>query len=342
MMARPSIKFASIKSSKQRQQLVDIWKTHSCHYTRMRAHAILLSDQGYEVSALVDIFGVDRDSISSWIDRFETGGPDAIQDSDRPGAPPALDKDEQEILRKLFALHPNRPAKVLTELKQKTGKEISTSTLRKYAHRLGLSWKRFRRSLRQKRDEKAFRVAQQELAEMLQEPSLNVVYFDESGFSLKGVVPYGWQPKGERLNVPVTGSHGSSVQVLGFESEDGKVESFLHKGNVDSETVIAVLDSYSETISQTTVVVVDNAPYHTSAAFQACLQRWAARGLLIYPIPPYSPELNRIERFWKTLKYQLMPVTAWERFTTLLQTLTTKLCEIGVVHWMPTLRHYAE
>lgn len=341
-MARPPMKFAEIKTPGQRDQLVQMWKTHPNHYTRMRAHAILLSSQRYTISSLVEIFDVDRDSVSSWIDRFEAGGVDALRDPDRPGGPQTLDEDEQKILRELFQRHPNRPSKVLSELKQRTGKEICESTLRNYAHRFGLTWKRFRRSLRKHRDDAAFQVAQEELAEMLEEPDLDVVYFDEAGFSLKGVTPYGWQPIGERMEVPVTGAHGSSIQALGFEHEDGSKQMYLQKGYVNSETVIEAFDDYSEQIDQTTVVVLDNASCHTSAAFTACLDKWAERGLLVYHLPPYSPELNSIERFWKTLKYQLMPATAWERFTTLLNTLTTKLCEIGDVTYMPSLHSYAE
>jgi len=117
-MARPSIKFATVKNNKLREQLRQMWKTHPAHYTRVRAHAILLSSQGYEISAVAEIFGVDRDSVSSWIDRYELGGMDALQDADRPGAPATLDAEQKELLRKLFASYPNQPSKVLAELKQ--------------------------------------------------------------------------------------------------------------------------------------------------------------------------------------------------------------------------------
>lgn len=285
---------------------------------------------------------MDRDSVASWIDRFESGGVEALEDADRSGGPPMLDEDEQELLRDLFARYPSRPAKVLSELEKRTHKKISESTLRNYARRFNLAWKRFRRSLREKRDEKAFRRAQRELQKMLTEPNLEVVYFDEAGFSLKGVVPYGWQPLGERLDVPVSGAHGSTVQALGFESQDGTTDMYLHKGYVNSETVIAVFDDYSQQIDHPTVIILDNASCHTSAAFKACMERWAERGLFIYHLPAYSPELNAIELFWKKLKYQLLPATAWERFTTLLNALTTTLCKIGEVSYLPSLQFYTE
>jgi len=59
-MARPASVFATIRDEQQRDELIRIWKEHPNHYTRMRGHAILLSDQGYPISSLVDIFGVDR------------------------------------------------------------------------------------------------------------------------------------------------------------------------------------------------------------------------------------------------------------------------------------------
>lgn len=341
-MARHATIFANIKNQQQRDALVRLWKEHPNHYTRMRGHAIILSDARYEIQQLVDIFAVDRDSVRAWINRFEENGVDGLLDEDRPGGPRKLDPQEEEILKDLLRQYPSRPATVMSRLRSRTGKTISRWSLRRYARRFGLSWKRFRRSLRKKRDEKAFRLAQEELAEMLEEPELDVFYFDESGFSLKGVVPYGWLPIGERIDVPVTGAHGSSVQAIGFEHQDGSTQTYLHKGYVNTQVVIEIMDDFSETIEQTTVVVLDNASSHTSKAFEAAAERWAERGLIIYHLPPYSPELNSIERLWKKLKYQLMPAEAWERFMTLLETLTTKLCQLGEVIYMPSLHKYAE
>ena len=119
-------------------------------------------------------------------------------------------------------------------------------TLREYAKRLRLSWKRYRRSLRQKGDEIAFQMAKEELAEFLAEPDLNVVYLDEAGVSLKGVVPYGWQPIGQCYEIPVTGAHGSNLQTLAFKWQDGETHMHVHKGYVNSEMVISIFDDYCQ------------------------------------------------------------------------------------------------
>lgn len=336
-MARPASVFATISSEQQRQELMRLWKEHRNHYTRLRAQAILLSARGYEVNRIVEILEVNSDSVRSWITRFEAGGVEALLDEDKPGGPRKLDEDEQELLKELIQQHPSEPAKVLAELKHRTGKELSRDALRDYARRFGLVWKRFRRSVQHRRDERAFRKAQAELAKLLQEPDLDVVYFDESGFSLRGVVSYGWQPIGQRLEVPVSGAGSPSIQALGLERDDGKTDVYLHKGYVKSQTVVDVLDDYSRQIRRPTVVVLDNAPSHTSAAFESAIARWEKKGLRIYHLPTYSPELNSIERLWKKVKYQLMPPSAWDQFTTLLATLTKKLREIGKVRYLPSL-----
>lgn len=49
------------------------------------------------------------------------------------------------------------------------------------------------------------------------------------------------------------------------------------------------------------VLVMDNVSYHKSAAVLAALSLFEHRLLLIW-LPPYCPELNLIERYWKHLK----------------------------------------
>ncbi len=49
------------------------------------------------------------------------------------------------------------------------------------------------------------------------------------------------------------------------------------------------------------VLVMDNVSYHKSAAVLAALSLFEHRVLVLW-LPPYCPELNLIERYWKHLK----------------------------------------
>lgn len=62
-----------------------------------RCRAMMLSHKGYSINDLADIFDVDRDTISSWFDKYESQGITGLQDQDRSGRPPKLDEDQKKL-----------------------------------------------------------------------------------------------------------------------------------------------------------------------------------------------------------------------------------------------------
>lgn len=53
-----------------------------------------------------------------------------------------------------------------------------------------------------------------------------------------------------------------------------------------------------------TVVIQDNASIHRSNLVQEQVPVWEKQGLFLFSLPPYSPEMNQIERQWLHLKRQ--------------------------------------
>jgi transposase len=58
-------------------------------------------------------------------------------------------------------------------------------------------------------------------------------------------------------------------------------------------------------------VVIDNAAIHKGEAMDSKRRQWPVQGLYLDYLPPYRPELNRIEILWKQAKY------FWRRFCSL-------------------------
>ena len=187
-----------------------------------------------------------------------------------------------------------------------------------------------RRSLRQKRDEEAFAQATLELADLQQQEDqgkLDLYYFDESGVRLTPSVPYGWQAAGVTIALP--SSRSKRLNILGFCKRQNRFHATTLEGWVTSREVIACFDAFCETLRKATVVVIDNASIHRSAAFSARLDDWAARGLTIKRLPTYSPELNLIEIVWRFINYQWLPLSAFQSYKTLKQSLQDVLDDIG-------------
>jgi transposase len=85
---------------------------------------------------------------------------------------------------------------------------------------------------------------------------------------------------------------------------DGKLVMSRPEGMFDAETCwsfLRKLERLSRRPGQRTVVISDNARYHHANLHAAWRKEVADRFRLQF-LPPYSPELNPIERVWKLIR----------------------------------------
>jgi transposase len=152
-------------------------------------------------------------------------------------------------------------------------------------------------------------------------------YYDEAGFTLQPVIPYAWQRVGHRLELAA--AHGPRQNVLGFFNLHNQFHAFAFQGPIDSHTVIHCFDLFRQQQQKPALVVVDNAPIHTSEDFEEELDRWQKADLHVKFLPPYCPELNLIEILWRKIKYEWLPLDAYLNFKTLTASLFAVLKGIG-------------
>lgn len=104
-------------------------------------------------------------------------------------------------------------------------------------------------------------------------------------------------------------AHRQRVNVLGALRHDGQLIWTTQQRPSRREDVIAFFDQIADPPhSVPRVVLLDNAAIHKGEAMEKRRRRWTRQGLHLYYLPPYSPELNRIEIVWKHAKY------FWRRF----------------------------
>lgn len=148
--------------------------------------------------------------------------------------------------------------------------------------------------------------------ELEQKGSIDIYYFDESGFSQTSNIPKLWSPIGSTAIVKTLAT--KRINVLGFLSKNGDLKSYIADSKVNSDKVIEVFDDFANNITKPCVVVLDNASYHKSKKFKANLYRWSNKGLTLLYLPPYSPQLNIIEILWRFMKYVWIDYKAYLNF----------------------------
>lgn len=146
---------------------------------------------------------------------------------------------------------------------------------------------------------------------------LDLCFYDESHFGLVPVVPYAWQQKGETVELP--SFRGKYVNVAGFyQTNNERKVYFFEKESINAEKLVRIFDDFAQSTTKKTVVILDNAPIHKSKLFQRKIAAWEKEhDLFLFFIPPYSPELNLIELFWRKIKYEWLSFDAYHCFENL-------------------------
>lgn len=304
---------------------------HPLAWTRVRANTILLSKEYLAIQTIAEIHGVCRQTVSTWLHTWETDGMCGLIDESRSGRTPIIsDNIDEEKILKMVEDSPRSLKRVLDEIENKLGVKIALSTLKRLCKKAKLSWKRVRKSLKNKRDPELFKKSVKMIEGLIAKEAngdIDLYFFDESGFTLEPCVPYAWQHVNETIELP--SSKSKRLNVLGFINRDCQFESFVFEGSVNTSVVVACFDKFAKTIKKETTVIIDNAPTHTSKEFTENIEKWKKLGLNIEPIAPYSPELNIIEILWRKIKYEWLPFSAYNSYSSLKNSLFDILKDIG-------------
>ena len=97
----------------------------------------------------------------------------------------------------------------------------------------------------------------------------------------------------------------------------------------NSDSFIQFMELFGAKTVRKTVVILDNCPIHKAKKFKAKIEEWKEKDVLIYFLPPYSPELNLIEILWRRIKYQWLSFDAYLCFQNLKERLSYVLNNFG-------------
>jgi transposase len=118
-------------------------------------------------------------------------------------------------------------------------------------------------------------------------------------------VQYGWTRIGQTRSVEPL-AHRQRVNVLGALRHEGQLIWSTQQRSTTRDDVIAFVDQVAaQPHSVPRIVLIDNARIHKGEVMDKKRRQRAKHGLFLYYLPPYSPELNRIEILWKHAKYFL-------------------------------------
>jgi transposase len=135
-----------------------------------------------------------------------------------------------------------------------------------------------------------------------------LIFLDESGVTTSMTRLYARGIGGGRIHEATPGGHLKIMTILGAMSLSGMVATMTIEEPTDTDIFLAYVEHpLYPVLKAGDVVVMDNLSAHKAPAVQEWIEKAGAEVLYL---PPYSPDLNPIEKAWAKIKQRLREAKA--------------------------------
>lgn len=274
--------------------------TTSSGIIRKRCRALMakMSEPKLSSGRIAAIAGCSRNFVDNLIHVYNNGGIDSVlRTAPIPGRPARLKAHMDEISRRLESRAPRSAAEAAHIIRDVSGISFCLTWTRKIMHRCG-----FRFIKTQPIPGKACPEKQKEWISALQpvideakEGKRKLYFMDAVHFTLEAFTCHVWCKEPLYLK---TGAGRNRFNLIGcvdpFSHDIIQSHSMVY---VDADQTKAFLEKVRRESGDSPVsIVLDNARYQHC---QAVKDKAAELGISLIFLPPYSPNLNIIERLWK-------------------------------------------
>jgi transposase len=137
-------------------------------------------------------------------------------------------------------------------------------------------------------------------------PSESLVYIDECGIDQYLYRVYAYSPRGQKVITKVSGKKFKRINIVAGICQGEWIAPLEYTGVTDH-----VLFEYwfenclLQEVKPGSIIILDNATFHKKSVLPIIARR---KDCTVIFLPPYSPDLNPIEKKWAWLKKKLRSV----------------------------------
>jgi len=271
-----------------------------------RVKAVIALSKGWSAAQVAEILLIDEKTSRHYFEHYQKGGLQALMEDNYSGAEPKLDKHQMSELEGHLEEHIFTDAKsVIAHIYKQYKVRYSLSGVTDLLHRLGFSYKK-PTHVPGKQDPLRQQAFLEEYEQLKASKGQNdPIYFADATHPQHNSVPsYGWIKKGQekelkancgrqRLNI------NGAINIETLESTTGFYDTINADSTVDLFSKIEIKHPDAEKI----YIIVDNARYYRSRLLK---EHTDGTKIELIFLPPYSPNLNLIERYWKFFKKMVL------------------------------------
>lgn len=143
-----------------------------------------------------------------------------------------------------------------------------------------------------------------EILHLAKETEAVILFGDEASFRQWGSLAHTWGRRGKKSFVKTCGKRKCLKYFGTIELRDGDFQYMECEGRYNGDTYMTFLKQLLARYARPIILIEDGAPYHHRQDVTALKDSLKAEGrLFAFKLPPYSPDLNPIEKLWKNTKH---------------------------------------
>ena len=276
---------------------------HPDPLVQKRALCLHMKALNFKHEAIAQVLGCNRGTVANYLDLYELSGYQGFMVAyNKPES--ALDAHWSRVEASFFEQPPRSVKEAAHRIKKLTGVDRSHSRIRAFLHRMGMKPLRTGQIPAKANVEEQQKFHDETLQPLLKQAKAgkcHVLFLDSAHFVLAAFIAIVWcfervfvktAPGRFRLNV-IGAIHATSHQLTAL----------YNTTYITATTVVELLENIAHKYADRPIhIILDNARYqHCQLVKEAALRL----NITLVFLPPYSPNLNLIERLWKFVKAEV-------------------------------------
>jgi transposase len=283
----------------------------------VRYSIAIMKIKGYSNYQIADSLGISERTVSRANKAYLEKGIEELSIYKYEGRISKLNESQLKELESHIKIHLYVSAREIIEYVERTYKiTLTTSGMRKVLKRISFVYKKTK-LIPGKADPIAQGLMRVEIEKVLTEksPSSHVFFMDGTHPTHNTESCYGWIKRGEEYNMP-SNTGRKRVNINGLMNGRNPEEMYIdYTDSVNAQSTIRVLEMLlrSKTDTKQILIYTDNARYYKCKVLQEWLNKH--KRIEIKYLPPYSPNLNLIERMWGFMKRKILKGYYYEKYS---------------------------